>query len=398
MNKIVCPHCFETFERSEVMFRCTNPRCKQTEDAVQTRFYGGTTPRLNFPAFQGKGGFGSIFGKMPEYGVCPECGDKSYTVICPYCHNRVPKQMVKNKGYIISIIGARSSGKTNYITTLINELMHNGQNLGNIGTVASAASDRPEDNTQQRYINKFYNVMYRNKELPAGTSISDDNKIPLIYELGQKGKTPIYLVFYDTAGENFNDYNKIAENVSYIKHSDAILFVLDTFCIPYVNEKFSQAGIKLQMENPFDMIVSNLMAYFNDQVDEPTRKEHQKKPMALTFSKIDTILNNEQIFENCSIPGMSLMRNSSFLDGSGVNLDDINSMSEGLRAALEAWGESNFVNSIERFYSNVKYFGISALGGMPENGKIVNLRPYRVLDPLVWILHEFNYSLPITKS
>jgi len=396
MSKIVCPHCFETFERSEVMFRCTNPRCKKTEDKVQTSFWGSR--RDNFPAFAGKGGFASLLGKMPDYGVCPECGDKSYTVICPHCHNRVPKQMVKNKGYIISIIGARSSGKTNYITTLINELIHNGHNLGNIGTVASAASDRPEDNTQQRYIRDFYNVMYRDKRLPAQTQISDSNKIPLIYELGQKGKTPIYLVFYDTAGENFNDYNKIAENVSYIKHSDAILFVLDTFCVPYVHEKLSHAGNIPPIEQPFDTIVSNLMTYFNDRVDSSTRAEHQKKPMALTFSKIDAILSNEPLFENCSIPGMSMMRNSSFLDGSGVSLDDIDSMSDGLRAALQAWGESNFVDSIERFYSNVKYFGISALGGMPEGETIQNLRPYRVLDPLVWILHEFDYSLPINKN
>ena len=120
--------------------------------------------------------------------------------------------------------------------------------------------------------------------------------------------------------------------------------------------------------------------------------------MALVFSKIDAILHNEQLFRNTSIPGMSMERNSSFLDGSGVNLADIDSISDGLRAGLNSWGEQNFINSMENHYHNVKYFGISALGGVPDKtGNINNLRPYRVLDPLVWILHQFKYSLPIVK-
>ena len=120
--------------------------------------------------------------------------------------------------------------------------------------------------------------------------------------------------------------------------------------------------------------------------------------MALVFSKIDAILKNEDLFQNTSIPGMSIERNSSFLDGSGVNLSDIDSVSDGIRAGLASWNEHNFINSMENHYKNVKYFGISALGGMPDHtGNINNLRPYRVLDPLVWILHQFKYSLPIVK-
>ena len=120
--------------------------------------------------------------------------------------------------------------------------------------------------------------------------------------------------------------------------------------------------------------------------------------MALVFSKIDAILNNDDLFADTSIAGMSMESNSSFLSGSGVSLSEFDSISNSLQGALMAWDESNFVSTIRNNYKNAKYFGISALGGQPDTAnKIQKVRPYRVLDPLVWILSQFKYSLPINK-
>lgn len=397
MSKIVCPYCFDTFERNEVMFRCSNESgCKKGDDPELHKFWGNIQNEC--PSFKPKFSFGSLLGNMPESAKCPQCGEKSYLVICPHCHNRIPKHMVKEKGYIISIIGARSSGKTNYITTLINELFHYGHCLGNIGTTASAVANKPENNTQERYERDFFNIMYKNSKCPPQTDINDPkNRIPLIYELGQQGKSPIYLVFYDTAGENFANPKNIASNVKFLNQSDAVIFLLDTFSIPYVHDKLKAPMGLSDIELKYDKIISNLITHF-EEGDRHIRDAHYKKPMALVFSKIDAILKNDELFQNTAIPGMSIERNSSFLDGSGVNLSDIDSISDGIRAGLNSWNEQNFINSMENHYKNVKYFGISALGGMPDKtGRINNLRPYRVLDPLVWILHQFKYSLPIVK-
>lgn len=121
--------------------------------------------------------------------------------------------------------------------------------------------------------------------------------------------------------------------------------------------------------------------------------------MALTFSKIDAIIENEEHFEDTAISGMSMEQNSSFLDGSGVNVADFDGVSASIQGALASWDERNFLTTIQNYYKNAKYFGISALGSAPDvtTGKINNLRPYRVLDPLVWILHELGYSLKKSK-
>lgn len=401
MSKIVCPYCFDTFKRNEVMFRCSNESgCQKEKEKDYQKlcdFWGQNNVRRQSRSFKPKFSLGSLFGRMPDSAKCPDCGKQSYWVICPHCRNRIPKRMVKEKGYIISIIGAVNSGKTIYITTLINELFRYGHFLGNLGITASAVASIDGYNTYKRYEEDFFDVVYKRSSLPGNTDRNEvKNKIPLIYELGQQGKSPIYLVFYDTAGENFNDPKNIASNVKFLNQSDAVIFLLDTFSIPYVHNKLKAPMGLSDIALKYDKIISNLITHF-DEGDRHIRDAHYKKPMALVFSKIDAILKNDELFQNTAIPGMSIERNSSFLDGSGVNLSDIDSISDGIRAGLNSWNEQNFINIMENHYKNVKYFGISALGGMPDKQSIVNLRPYRVLDPLVWILHQFKYSLPIVK-
>ena len=398
MSKVVCPFCFEQFERSEVEFRCGNVgRCTLEKDQVLERFWGGDDPKpVGIPILPKRSFFRSIMGQCPDFAICPKCGEKSYLTICPHCHNRIPKEMVKKKGFIISIIGARGSGKTIYITTLINELMRHGCNLGDMGITAANVTDDPKNNTQQRYERDFFDELYRKKKCPGQTGITDrKSRIPLIYELSNPQKKSAYLVFYDTAGENFVDIKYIAENVKFLKESDAIIFLLDTFAVPYVHDKL---GIKEDIKIRYNLIIDNLLTYFKE--GDPTiRDAHFQKPMALVFSKIDAILTNEDKFEDTSIAGMSISNNSNYLDGSPILLSDFNSISASIQGALSMWKENNFVTTINNHYKNAKYFGISALGGQPTPSQnISEVKPYRVLDPLVWILHELGYSLPIKKQ
>lgn len=390
MAKIVCPYCFRDFNRSDVMFRCNNDNCENIKDDSLSEFWG--QERKIQPAFSNNlGTFARLLDKMPNSATCPSCNRESYSVICPHCHNRIPKPMVEKKGYIISIIGARSSGKTNYITVLIDQLMMHGEKLGELGIMASGISDDSKDNTQNRYANDFYNVLFKRKELPPQTQVGDKkSKVPLIYTIHNKNVPPLYLVFYDTAGENFNERKNIENNVRFLDESDAVIFLFDTFAIPYVHEKLN---LKQDIELEYDVILANIIEHFTDGNKEKAAK-HFKKPMALAFSKIDAILQNADAFADTSIPGMSLDQNSPYLQGNGVSMSDIDGMSDGIRTALKLWKQGNFINNVEANYKNLKYFGFSALGSAPnDDGTVTSINPYRVLDPLVWILDQFKYPL-----
>ena len=395
MSKVVCPYCFEKFENTEVEFRCNNPGCKKEKDEKLSKFWEPNTQITGKAIIPSSGLFGIKF-SVPESAKCADCGKESYLMICPKCHNRIPKEMVKKKGYIISIIGAKSSGKTNYITTLINELFRQGRYLGNIGTIAANVAEKPEYNTQQRYEKDFFDTLYRKGKCPESTDVIDErNKIPLIYELRQKKGKAIYLVFYDTAGENFNNPNNIGPNVKFLNESDAVIFLFDTFAIPYVHDKL---GIKTPIELPYNGIIANVLSYFTNFTSSEIRRAHFNKPMALVFSKIDAVLANEEMFADTSFSELSMEKNSSFISGNGVSLSEFQSISESLKAVLSEWNETNFVDTISNAYKNAKFFGISSLGGQPDSSNnIKKVRPYRVLDPLVWILSELKFPLPINK-
>ncbi len=399
MAKVVCPYCFEEFERKNVMFRCPNSQCKVDSDELLEQFWGVGMPAT--PAFSVQGGFLSFLSdKMPESGTCPECSRKSFNTICPQCHNPIPRSMVEKKGFIISIIGARSSGKTNYITVLIDQLQRRLHHLGKIGFRATAVGNSTDDYTTNRYMNDFYNVLYRSGQCPPQTQIGDrKSKVPLIYELTQQNEQPINLVFYDTAGENFNDIANIENNVKFLEHSDAIIYLLDTFAIPAVHEKL---GIRDEIEMKFDTILSNVIDYFREHHPDKA-KAFFSKPMALVFSKIDAILQNEDIFPSVSIPEFN--HDSSFLDGTGFDIGEVNRISDALRTALEsasAWNEPNFVNTITTAFNKMKepkFLGISALGKSPSlDNQIRDIRPYRVLDPLAWILYELKYKMKLSNK
>ena len=59
---------------------------------------------------------------------------------------------------------------------------------------------------------------------------------------------------------------------------------------------------------------------------------------------------------------------------------------------LENWIDEEIVQMMKQF-SSYSIFGLTALGGVPKLNKISSseIRPRRVLDPLLWILAENKY-------
>lgn len=398
MSKVVCPYCFEVFKSHEVLFRCSNHSgsCPDVPDAKMSKFWGDN---LNYkPVAEPKKSFASMLGKMSKSATCGTCKRETSKTICPHCHNELPREMVETGGFIISIIGARSSGKTNYITILINELKNKGH-LIDIGIYETGVGRKPDEYTIARYERDFYDVLYKRQKCHAPTTVNDvRSKIPLIYKLfSTKKKEQAYLVFYDTAGENFTDNKAIAEKARFLKNSDGIIFLLDTFCVPDVNQKLKHRFKLDNIELKYDRILSNLLSYFDEQID---KSKFYSKPLALTFSKIDALLKNQDLFGDASLPGIKMSSNSQFLDSKGYSLDDVDSIDLGIKSGLDSWGENSFVSIIDspvHFKGNSKYFGISALGDMPLNDSVENINPYRVMDPLIWILHRLKFPLPIKK-
>ncbi len=408
--KYTCPFCYVKFSRDDIEFRCesfTSTTCKE-EDPLLAAYFGQprilanhVIPNKAWSEFLNKDQWWKVLGKtsrmfiVPDEVKCDRCKAPSRKKVCPHCHNELPTYFHKADSHIISVIGARGSGKTHYITVLINELLKKGYKLD----ISSIPQDVGEDRTQ--VTSKRYQDYYRRPLLEHGdeltkTSIAKDLS-PLIYQItsGQKGfnKTKaLYLVFYDTAGENFHDSMELQKLANYVANSSGMIFLLDTFQVPGVKLKLRSKGIGISdsgidFQGVFQQVYSLLEKLGLVKLNSPS-----PIPIALTFSKIDEVIRHSLMEDDIS--EFSIRKNSRYLETGVYSPSELQEINHDMRSLLTLWGEDGFISDVEKKFSKTAYFGVSALGATPVGGKITEVKPLRVLDPLIWILDKIDFALP----
>jgi hypothetical protein len=397
MAKRICPHCYTPFELKDILFRCSNPDCVSRRDDRLSELLG--EDRILHPVVPAKK---KLFG-APEFGICPECHQKTYKMICPHCHSQVPPHMVKDGGKIISIIGAQSAGKTVFVSVLIEELRRYVRKLHNdLGVMPSAIADTVEESTQYRYNEELYGPIYRDKMTPQPTERREGKKRPpFIFEMTQKNQPSVFLVFYDNAGESFHSVVDMGPDAKYLVHSDAFICLIDVMQIEEVRNKLNISDATFKMHNPdFGFVPNNIIQYCQNDAGL-ANANILRKPMAIVFNKFDRIYNNASVFNMQDVPGIGKNRTDSYFKqkgANGVKRSDFDQVHDGILEFLkEECGpvSDNFISNINNGFENYKFFGTSPLGDEPVDGAIGNLNPFRVLDPLVWCLDELGYKLNI---
>ncbi len=364
------------------MFKCSD--CEEADDRKFHDHWDGHSGLKSFKVFAPKRG---LFGGVPSVAKCPDCLRESATIACPHCHNELERDMVDSRCRIISVIGAKSSGKTNYITALVEQMK--GQFYSVAGSfIDSKIGPLQRYYTDERYRKDFYKPLYENKQVHAPTVNSAMNNVPLIYRcIGYRGKKQVlnYLVFYDTAGENFHDPKMIDKHVRFLKNSDGFIFLLDTFGLPEVHKRLS-TKYNMPPLMPFDTIYGGFTTKLKEY---PGVKD---KPFAFVFTKIDAVCKDPELFPDIDIAGMN--SNSAFLHNEYFDRDDVENVHVGMASILTAMGHKQLLRNFEDYYTDYKLFGVSALGEMPDsNNKISEVEPFRVMDPIVWILDRLKFPI-----
>lgn len=408
--QILCPYCSKSFPASAVEYQCENKErkatgeelCPSVEDEKLSDYWGKSgllykrffTGRV-FPIFS----FGQ--NRKVQACNCPGCGIPSTHVVCPNCHNPLPTEMIEEGSEVISIIGDRSSGKTVYLVSLIRQMVQHGYRLGFHQTTPLDLSYDEETRTSKIY-DKLYEDMFQDHILPGQNRAV--RPAPLIFKISskpkgsKKGRT-IYLSFYDTAGEIFRDSAKMNVLAKYLQNSAGIILLIDPIKVEGLQKTLVEGGI---LSTPETHTVDPVIIF--DKLDEIKGKEKiREKPVALTYSKIDLVVqalaNQGNLYQ---IPGMVLEQNSSFLQTGKFDLAEVDAIDQGMREAATRWGNANVISRAVATFGedNVRLFGVSALGcPLDKNGTISKLSPYRVMDPLVWILHKMGgFDIPVVND
>lgn len=402
-HSILCPYCFKSFPADTAKYQCENlerfegkERCPSDVDPILNDYWqevGVPSKRIfEAPVFK-------VLSHKVRGAVCPECHMPTSRLVCPKCHNPIPTQMIEEGSEIISIIGDRNSGKTVYFLSLIQQLKKYGYKIGLYEVNPMDLAHSEATKTASVYT-KMAAQLFDNHQLPEQNRAT--RPAPLIFRLSFRGRTKkenksIYLIFYDTAGEIFQDSTRANEMATYLKDSVGVIFLIDPFTLEGVRDVMASGGI---IKNAAGNYVGADPSRIFDCLLKINGNERLKnKPLALTYSKIDVVVNAlEASPQGYSIQGINLKSNSSFIKTGKFDLGEIEDIHESLVTISELkWDTGRFWGSASGAYEEgyVKMFAMSALGGNPDQaGRIERVVPYRVMDPLVWILHKIGFAIP----
>lgn len=445
-KKILCPYCFEEFDNTQAWYQCESEerdgdgeyRCKRVTSEEYDKYWGdenNDTPIRN--VWEQKGGLKArLFGSKFNEQKCPQCGYRSRRFVCPHCFNWLPTHMIENGAEIISVIGSPSSGKTNYIVSLIHQLRKYGYKLDLQVTPTQIYRDQHKEESTQNIFKKLDTQLFTDKIMLKKTKI-DKTDIPWIFHLQQgKSKKEIYLVFYDSAGEKFDTVNEMKKQAKYLKESCGVIVMLDVMSIPYVYNTLKKIGVENIVGNvetkDFENIFTSIENFRTNEASDLV-----KKPFAFVFSKFDAIIDYKKelgINTNEFVVGDKKI-DSSYIKTGVVDLQKINDISATIEMTLSptngnqnydpdddddeddelrsnGWGCGSQVGIVHNWGkitgndcnpedpdNNYKFFGVSAFGSMPnENNELEKIKPYRVMDPLIWILHKLgHFDIPTKK-
>ncbi len=325
-------------------------------------------------------------------------GRHSNVRICPHCHNRLPFEFGKYPIKYIPVVGITSSGKTVYLSQLLQNMK---RVLFQAGLTTAGRCPEMEDFIRQYGIQK-------GGELPIGTLPSKLTP-PVSINVKNNCDGSMYtLVFYDIAGENCVEAQQMEKYGPFIRNADGILMIVDpgqfTDLFPWATEDDAEENT---IYSP-DRVIEAMCTAF---VSADNADGKATIPLALALSKSDLLKSGGLAGRGILEASSSVFRNieySAYM-GKGFPYDDWRGTDASVRLLLKTGMTGTLLdNSLQQFFPLHSYFAISALNGKPRkiSGEGEKKRyqmdtppqAIRVEEPLLWLLYRMGILTPVRRA
>lgn len=201
-------------------------------------------------------------------------------------------------------------------------------------------------------------------------------------------------MFYDAAGENFNDLTKLIDNKirNYLGKADGIMYLIDPLQMPYITDRLSLAEVPDDNIDDIDNLYLNVIGRINDCIrttkDQRNNNQKLNAKMAVVLTKFDVLMGNptnadeEEIMFDQNSPILSTPRIPMTVDQ-----DNIDQISGELEEFIGRATYGLLTNAVNLHYKDYRYFAASALGANPDGLHLKNRpNPFRIEDALIWLL------------
>lgn len=376
ITKDLCPYCFDYFNMADTPFRCTTPvHCKKEVDPVlQLKWNDGSPKGKLIPAK-----------RFARERVCSDCQGKTRNRLCPNCHQELPHTIGEFRNLIISVVGAKNSGKSCYLPVLIETLRRS------VGPDLKFTIQTLNDDTATRYNRDYRDRLMIQRRLLDVTQSGLANvgiRLPLVFRLtfydehddGQRTPTNLVtLAFFDTAGEDMNSQDTMAYVNKYIFRSDGIILLLDPLQLSFVRDQL-KSNSKISLPDR-DTETSDIITRLDNLIHggQNLSPEAQIRiPLAITLSKLDAV---ESLIDH----HLNVTRSSTHI--SGFDAADFDTVNSEVQSLIDRWDGQYLIEQVKSGFTRYGFFAMTALGTAPDKDEVANIRPKRVADAFLWILH-----------
>jgi len=272
-------------------------------------------------------------------------GRRKLEAKCSNCNNSLSQEFIEARKVFIPIIGGASVGKTNFMFSVVRNLIEKDDYR------KGYQSDFSDNNTKAKYEKVIKDI--KNNFLPQKTATYLPKAFNIILTSTKKATWTFYL--YDAAGEAFRDTDRM--NIQkYNEYSSGIIFIIDPFSLQKVRNKYKhKLSIVAASNDSIDDILSRLLTSLEN-TSGLKKTEKYKKPLAIIFNKIDELEN--EIINNDSKKG---------------------------KEQLEEWGEHKFLQKIAVRFENVKFFKLSAVQSLKNTQN-------DIMEPVMWIANNEGFG------
>jgi hypothetical protein len=387
MSRTSCPYCYHRVDGNRLWYQCSGrgsagrPGCASVVDQDRNRETGYTEQTRPSFGLQTRNPF------WPAKAACPNCGAETGIRVCPCCHTPVSSNFGASSSPLIAMVGAKGTGKTVYLNVLGHALLNDLRRQFGADVRLNGTGQRVAVG-EKLAVNEIFN---EHRLVGQTGQAAHGRRAPAVFEWRQEHKAvgmmrrfrTTYLSFYDTAGEDLTNQETV-HDLAYLGAADALILLLDPFMIPQARDRIRlpQEAVR-STESTVDVV---------NRVTEKLRASHGTKssrsikiPIAVAFAKIDA-------FFDVLGPDHPLLRPPppapAYDETAGQEAH------EQIRALLHDWGADDIDTHLRFNYSKFRYFAVSSLGAPPDYATSQvdprGVRPFRVAEPLLWLLSQFN--------
>lgn len=351
---------------------------------------------------------------------------------CPHCNLEVSTRLLETNSIFISIVGTPSSGKTYFLASMYHKAksqltkdFHKGVNFPGIsGELISRYFDRLVGGGDPNKLVDLPKTQEGGFELYSEIEVSGvTQQFPKPFTLRLTDPTTreaFAIVTYDNAGESFVSADRLSSNtksIDHLEHCDMIVIVIDPVQIPELAAVLKDRGVQDPQLGKSSGTTQDEM--LNSVLDRAvglrgSEKKLLRTPVSVVIQKWD-MLQKANLVPDIDRVDPSTGAQTPLFDESPLNVsqtgdtyvdtEEMRAISVAVRDVLYQY-DPNIVNSLQASFEVVRYFPCSALGSSPElnpaNNKYCfrpkNVQPYRVTDPLLWLLARERVLMPSGPS